>query len=330
MRLRLIAYFKSIPSRQGFTHKASASPLTALYQSTSKLGLSESFRYALVRLSRFIPWWSLLCLAQVLSRRPVRRVIPKRLAPNIHAMQRRMADLVGQQILDLHAADMILNRCCLNRIIQPFLVSRCVQLAQGSVFPKVSVTGLEPVLDCAASSHPLILLGSHFGVGRFFPGWFASYTRLSLVSIEAVDELLRMRVAVPSLRVRELNGSFPSHVTIYALRHLQNGGILHMTGDNSRAGSKSSGHRLRFGSVFRTFPEGPAYLACATNARIFFYFCRMKSLNEVHVEFYEPQLYAHVEDKHSSGCPPDVQLTRAYAERLLIMQTLYPCDHYYN
>lgn len=102
-----------------------------------------------------------------------------------------------------------------------------------------------------------------------------------------------------------------------------------MTGD-SPVDRRATGHRLQIGSVTRTYTQGPAYLACGSRARVFFYFCRIVGPNEVRIEFHEPLLDDHGDQSHSQDYPSDVQLTRAYAEKLVSMQTQFPCEHHHK
>lgn len=252
-----------------------------------RLGLRTRLRYLLLRWTARTPWSVIWLVAWVISSRYVRWLIPGRIAPVIDKSRQWLAVQVSQNGLDCPTARRILGRCCLNRLLQPCLVARSQRIACGMAAPRVHVTGLEALREQVESGHRVLLLGSHFGVGRFFPGWLSALTGWPIMSLEAVDELARMGVQGLSLKVVELNSRFRAQVTLAALKHLHSGGILHMTGDNQNEQLAQSA-MIAVGDTVRSFPLGPPYLVQQTGAMVFPYFCRLLDSGHVQVEICEP------------------------------------------
>lgn len=252
-----------------------------------RLGLRTRVRYLLLRWTAGMPWPVIWLTARVISSRYVRWLIPGRAAPVIGAARQWLAIQVTTKEMDRTFADRVLQRCCLNRLLQPFLVARSQRIAGGAAAPQVHVTGLEALREQVESGNPVLLLGSHFGVARFFPGWLSALTGWPLMSLEAVDELSRMGVQGVSLSVVELNSSFRAQATLAALKHLHSGGILHMTGDNQNEQLAQS-VMTPVGNAVRSFPLGPTYLVQQTGAIVFPYFCRLLDSGNVQVEICEP------------------------------------------
>lgn len=293
--------------------------------SAPRLGLRERVRYQLIRWSRWVPWCILSLTAELFSRVPFRWMIPARVAPTIASVQRRILGKVARRELDSNTASLAIKCSCRNRLLQPLLVARAARLGRGKGLPAMQVNGLGAVLECVSAGQPIILLGSHFGVGRFFPVWFAAHSGLSVLSLEAVNESARMGVVLPELQVFELDYSvFPALATLAAMRHLQVGGVVHLTGDNSSARLQNM-HVLSIGGKERRYPAGAGYLACAAKAVVFPYFCRLAAWNQVIVDITAPiqPPRANDTDKHSG----EVAVTCAYAERLAEMELNFPGEH---
>ena len=123
-----------------------------------RLGLRTRVRYLLLRWTAGMPWPVIWLTARVISSRYVRWLIPGRAAPVIGAAHQWLAKQVTTKEMERTLADRILQRCCLNRLLQPCLVARSQRIAGGVAAPQLHVTGLEALREQVESGNRVLLL----------------------------------------------------------------------------------------------------------------------------------------------------------------------------
>ncbi|MFM9116727.1 MAG: hypothetical protein ACKOU6_11270 [Planctomycetota bacterium] len=185
-------------------------------------------------------------------------------------------------------ADLELTRVYQTGLFQAILMARLARLSPAREAQQFEVCGLEYLKEEQAAGRPLILGGSHFGVNRLFPLWLAR-RGVELLSLEQQDQLALMGVSKPAtLRSVEVRAGFKAQATFQALRHLQAGGCVQMTGDRQRENDEQQCVRRTFRGITRPYPLGIANLSLLGGAAILPYFCTLQPGGRVRIEIHPP------------------------------------------
>jgi len=94
-----------------------------------------------------------------------------------------------------------------------------------------------------------------------------------------------MGVTKPAtLKSVEIGTGFKAQATMLALRHLQSGGCLHLTGDRLKEKADQRSVQRTFHGITRQYPQGMANLALLGGAAILPYFCTLQPGGRVRID----------------------------------------------
>jgi len=244
------------------------------------------WRSVAARLARYpwpLVWWTFHKLSgTALGKRWLDRLLPGR---------SRKCDILRQICQKLGLTEKQTQLECqrlydtaLNRV----LMAQLPRLSKEALQRRYLVEGWQHFADEHSAGRPVILAGSHFGVGRVFPAWLARQG-IRVLSIEGVDELELMGAPRPEgLLVRGNRGEFTAQHLLEALRLLGTGGCVHITGDHLVNGKQRS-RPMSWCGLELDYPLGLPTLALLSGAVIVPYFVTLidsgSNAGNVRVEF---------------------------------------------
>jgi len=244
------------------------------------------WRSVAARLARYpwpLVWWTFHKLSgTALGKRWLDRLLPGR---------SRKCDILRQICQQLGLTEKQTQLECqrlydtaLNRV----LMAQLPRLSKEALQRRYLVEGWQHFADEHSAGRPVILAGSHFGVGRVFPAWLARQG-IRVLSIEGVDELELMGASRPEgLLVRVNRGEFTAQHLLEALRVMGAGGCVHITGDHLVNGQQRS-RTMRWCGFEVDYPLGLPTLSLLSGAVIVPYFVSLiasgSDRGRVRVEF---------------------------------------------
>ena len=141
------------------------------------------------------------------------------------------------------------------------------------------VEGIERLERARSVGRGVVLLNSHYGLGRLVP-YFLTARGIPMLSIEG-----RAMLQSEGLEVLSVSTSFPAQVLRRGRQALQEGRVVHTTGDGYQG---QSGEALPFLGRERRFPEGFAMLAVRCEALVVPVFAPVDDRGRVRIQIQEP------------------------------------------
>ena len=235
-----------------------------------------------------IPWPCLWSVGSFLCRnRWGRRCITWRWR-DLRPLLRVSQQLFAAMGLPPDRVDLESTRVYENGLFQTLLLAQLARLSPEQEQQQFEVSGLEHLAVEQSAGRPVILGGSHFGVNRLFPLWLAR-RGVEVFSLEHQDQLAMMGVTKPAtLKSVEIGTGFKAQATMLALRHLQSGGCLHLTGDRLKEKADQRSVQRTFHGITRQYPQGMANLALLGGAAILPYFCTLQPGGRVRIDIHPP------------------------------------------
>lgn len=141
------------------------------------------------------------------------------------------------------------------------------------------VEGVEWLEQARSLGRGVVLLNSHYGLGRLVP-YFLTAQGIPMLSIEG-----RSLLQAEGLEVASVKGSFPAQVLRRGRQALLEGRVVHTTGDGYQG---ESGEVLPFLGRQRRFPAGFAMLAVRCEAVVVPVFAPVDDRGRVRIQLQEP------------------------------------------
>jgi lauroyl/myristoyl acyltransferase len=171
-----------------------------------------------------------------------------------------------------------------NALFEGILLARVPTLSPRQFARQFEAVGLERLEEERLARRPIILGGSHFGVPRLLALGCACHG-VEVMSLEHDDLLAKMGAPKPAtFTVVEVGTGFKAQTTFRALRHLQSGGCVHVTGDRQREHPEPRSYRRTFHGISRQYAQGMANLSLLSGATIFPSFCTLQADGRVRIE----------------------------------------------
>ncbi len=235
-----------------------------------------------------IPWPCLWSVGSFLCRTPWGRRCINWRDPNLKRELNVSRTLFAALGLAPDHVDRGTTRVYQNGVFQTILLARLATLSPREEERQFEVHGFEHLSGELEARRPVIVGGTHFGVNRVFPLWLTR-RGVEVLSLESRDQLATMGMSKPAaLQVVEVGTGFKAQATVQALRQLQAGGCLHLTGDRRQEQDDKSSVRRTFHGITRQYPQGLANLSLMGGAAILPYFCTLQPGGRVRIEIHPP------------------------------------------